>query len=329
MTLARYHLAKFDYCQALNDCEMSENRCQSGSIKLASIHECFGDIFYEMGQLDKAISYYRSSIDIVLKFSAQSKPLLSRLYQSIARVCVDKRQLREALQNLEQGLKLAPENSIIMAQLHQTKAGVSIKLKQFESAEEHLNQAKILFSKLSSDENIHIANDLRIRGRLNFHKGKFDIALQNLTEALVILEKELPKYHSITSETYIDIGRIYEKLNKMDEALEMFEKVKTTLHERLNNTEQTLDSAETSLSKCCSILCTIYDALANIHTKRRNFNQAHVEIKNGSLLRQKFCPNDLPLSNFNLANVYTQENRTKEAIDLLDGITDNFFFFCI
>ncbi|CAF3260697.1 unnamed protein product, partial [Rotaria sp. Silwood2] len=225
--LARYYLAKFDYCQALHYCELAQYRCQSQSIKLALVHGMFGDVFNQMGRLDEAISHYQASIDIQLNLTVRTNVCLARSYRNIGIVHGSKGELNEALRCFAKGRDLAPENSILMADLHQATANVYLELKQFDKVTEHSDQAKTLFDKLAPNTRICVAETLRTIGILNLKRGNLDLARKNLTDALVIFEKELPEFHPTTSGIYLNLGLTLEKLSKFDEALEIFEKVKT------------------------------------------------------------------------------------------------------
>ncbi|CAF4621975.1 unnamed protein product, partial [Rotaria sp. Silwood2] len=177
------------------------------------------------------------------------------------------------------------------------------------------------------------------------------LSRKNLTDALVIFEKELPEFHPTTSGIYLNLGLTLEKLSKFDEALEIFEKVKTMnliiypknhsfiapcyhrvsvilrdknlLQEALTNAEHALQSANIAQPIDYHELSCIHDTLASIHLKGGDFTRAHIEIQNSSAVRLAHCPNDLPLSQISLANVHTHENCTQQAIDLLNGINDD------
>ncbi|CAF3397059.1 unnamed protein product [Rotaria sp. Silwood2] len=213
--LARYYLTKFDYCQALHYCELAQYRCQSQSIKLALVHEMFADIFYQMGQFNEAISHYQASIDMQLQLTVRTNVCLARSYRNIGIVHGSNKELNEALQYFAKGRDLAPENSIIMADLHQATANIYLELKLFDKVVEHSDQAKTLFDKLAPNTRIYVAETLRTIGILNLKKGNLDLARKNLTDALVIFEKELPEFYPTTSGIYLNLGLTLEKLTNV------------------------------------------------------------------------------------------------------------------
>ncbi|CAF3939977.1 unnamed protein product [Rotaria sp. Silwood1] len=349
--LARYYLSKSDYCQALRYCELAQYRCPYKSIKLVSVHQVFGDVLYQMEQFDEAISHYQTSIDIQLQLAGRNNVCLAELYLSIGIVYGSKEEINEALKCFVKGRSLAFEDSSLMANLHQATADIYLELKQFDKVVEHLDQVKMHCDKLALNKSIPVAKMSRTIGILNLKKGNFDDARTNLMEALMIFEKESSEFQLIIADTYLHLGCACEKLNKIDQALEIFEKVKTMnsiiypknhsymagiyhrlsvllldknlLQESLTNAEHALEAAKSSYSINYNELARIHDTLTRIHLKRKDFARAHLEIQNGFATRQMRCPNDLPLSQIHLANAYTHENRTKEAIDLLNDIHED------
>jgi tetratricopeptide (TPR) repeat protein len=351
MALAQYYLAKFDYCQALRYCELAQYRCQPYTINLALVHERFADIFSGMGREDEAILHLQTSINIQLQLTNRSNICLARSYRNIGITYGSKGELDEALRCFAQVGDLAPNDLTLMANSHLATANIYLELKQFDKVLEYLDLAKNVSDKIVPCRRIYIAERLRTIGILYFRKGNFNIALENLTNAIAIYEEESLKLHPTIRDTYLQLGLTLEKLNKIDEALEVFEKVKTIslviypknhyliapcyhrisiilrdknlLEEALKNAEDALTAAITAQRTNYNELSRIHDTLSSIHLKLGDINRARIEVQNGSAVRRTHCPEDLPLSQINLANIYIHEDCAQEANDLLNGITND------
>lgn len=191
-----YYLDKRDsaisyYFKSLSKYEETNN--QLGKAKVLNN---IGNLYF-LNDNNKALDYYRQSLDIAIKFD--KKDLIAGSYMNISNAYLRKKEYALALQNIEKSRKIFKElnNSIGLTQIYQNQGVIYFALSNYGKAEKSLLKAHALAKK----------------NGLNNSIAAIDISL---TDIYII------KKNYVKAEYYIKEGTYYAELIKSESILRDF-----------------------------------------------------------------------------------------------------------
>jgi tetratricopeptide (TPR) repeat protein len=189
-------------------------------------------VFHQLGylsvNLNRAISYYKRSIDINLHYRPTDHDLLSVSYNNLADLLRKRRDYNEALKYYRRGLNLdlrdPEENQLKIANHYNNIGNVLRDQKYYKEARDQFQHALNIQTKhLSSNDPLLITTYHNL-GSIHCLMTKYSLAFDYYAKALEILEANLPLQYSLLPYTYNKIGSIHCLMKNYEAALEWQEK---------------------------------------------------------------------------------------------------------
>lgn len=183
-----------------------------------------GVTFYEMGDYLQAIDYYLKSLSIWEELNYRDPIFVFSIYNNLGNAYNEVKKHAAAQNYFEQALELLlsnmPEQELYIATIYNNLGITSSKRGQYQQAisfyekalhiaERKKDTLSIAFYELNRAANYAMLDD-------------FKTAEAGLDKALSLWQPKLGPYHPYIASAYLDLGKIYGRQGKYDEALKFF-----------------------------------------------------------------------------------------------------------
>ncbi|MGN0593211.1 MAG: DUF2225 domain-containing protein [Ruminococcus sp.] len=194
----------------------------------AIVYHNIGFVYWEKGDLDKALEFYNKALKIWENGPGKEHPNTAASYNNIGSVYDDKGDLDKAVGFYNKALEI---NEKVLGKEHPDTAisynnigSVYDDKGDLDKALEFYNKALKIREKVLGTENLHTASSYNNIGLVYYKMGDLEKALEFYNKALVICEKVLGKEHPDTATSYNNIGSVYDIMGEFDKALEFYNK---------------------------------------------------------------------------------------------------------
>lgn len=184
LSLRNYPLALEQYLKAQNILNLW---CSKNHLDIADINYKFARLFTDMGEFEKAESYYRNALSIYKENNLENFPGVADTLNGLASVLSDQKKNTEAKTHFEKSLSI--------------------------------------FKSLYGEHSTSVANLQNNYAKLLTNCRYFEEALVLYNNSLTILERSLGKKHPQTIITLNNIATIYYYQEKYDDALSLLKRV--------------------------------------------------------------------------------------------------------
>ncbi len=224
--------------------------------KKGDAYNNIGNIYYHLGDYDRALSYYRKA----LKFFTKGKR--TGIYNNLALIYYETDSLEKSLEYYTKALKelKGKGNELHMAIIYHNMALVYNLKKEFSKAIENLNLALEIFRKLNKEKNI--ANTYNNIGRAYYLQGNFKMAQIYYDSARTLATKIKAPY--ILMDNYKYNAKLLIKKKEYKNALQ-FGKKFSAIKDSLFNMEKEKQLAEIEARYTDEI-----QKIENQHLKKEN-----------------------------------------------------------
>lgn len=330
----KYHEA-VHYFEGSDKIKVSEDR----SIESYN-HMLWGTLFAEQGLVDSSLFHYNLAIklsDFEVKADRKS------IYKNIARLMLDYWQNEKALIYLDSSKAL--DNNIdayFKMELASQYALTYLNLLEFEKANENLKELCNL-----ADENSDYYHKIECKlsqSRFNLFKGEYHDALLAALEALSLSTKyNYYQYVEVLiqlGETYLELSNLELSANYFYQALKLsndaglkhkiaiiynnlawIAKIQRKFNDAINYTIMA-ENVHRELKDFVGVSEAI-NVRGLTYALMKDFNKAEVEYKKAINIRKEINhPKGIAASMYNLADLYLDMDRNKEALELLYQVVE-------
>ncbi|CAF5035748.1 unnamed protein product, partial [Rotaria sp. Silwood1] len=283
---------------------------------------------------DEALKHYDLALEIERKSLPSIHSITATTLCNIGLLYTMKRENEKALDTYQKVLVMVNEifgdDHPRLGVVFHNLGDLFLRTGQYEQAKEYLNKAlKIRLNSPDVDADDRAATFTSL-GLVNLRLGSFNKSLYYCFQALYIRSKIPETATNNIFDTYSVLARYYLSKSDYCQALRYCELAQyrcpyksiklVSVHQVFGDVLYQMEQFDEAISH--------YQTSIDIQLQLAGRNnvclaELYLKIQNGFATRQMRCPNDLPLSQIHLANAYTHENRTKEAIDLLNDIHED------
>ncbi|CAF0835705.1 unnamed protein product [Adineta ricciae] len=253
-----------------------------------------GNYFIQMMKYDQAEDFYQK----ILNNKLTNNPIeLAYCYHGLAQVNEKKGEYQYAIRNLNKALGYLLENSDenqedhpLISQSYNDLAKVYAKDMNYISAFQYYEKALETINNVPSTTYAGLA-------QMHFQLENYYLALQYLRQAL---ENHPPTAFALIANTYIDMGKVFAKINRKDRALDMFDRaMKAQL--------KLLDTDHPDISYTYSAMAIMYSEMDDQDTALELMDKAfHIQL------------DSLPNDHSDFADTYRHYGDIYVKIDDLD-----------
>lgn len=258
------------------------------------IFKGLGDIYYLLGEYDKAIGFYRR---LLARDDITGKPR-SEVLLSLGNVCQRMADFNSALSCFDEGKSLLDpdENKIEIAKLNTASVWIHIKRGEFDEAIEKAQHALNIFAAAKCDEDVASINNTM--GTLYYERGEWDKAEEYYRRALHFRES-INDIHGIAT-CMNNLGNIYHRRSECHQAIEYHTKaleMRTKIGDRFG------------IAASYNNVAVVYDDLGD-WDKCLEYHHKSIEISKSILSARSVA-----LSYGNIGFVLLKRDQFEESID--------------
>ncbi len=250
-----------------------------------------GDIYNTVGEYEKALESYKSSLESVEKDTERSK-----LYVSIVKNLRDMGDYQEALEYADKGLTLTSNDKKAKCELLKEKGWIFIHQGKYEDAEDVLKD---------SEKTAEEIRDIKEKGdvykafsALYYHKAEYQRSENYLKEAIDIF-KEIDDAKKLSA-CYNNLGLIYSKIGEAKKAL-TFQKQSLEIEKEIGH--------KRNIAISLNNIGNIYKDSGDIEEGLENHKKS-LKIK-----REIGDRYGVATSLNNIGNIYLYQGKSKKAIE--------------
>lgn len=264
-----------------------------------------GNSYYELGQFDKALSYYFQELELRRKYNVN--PLNDDFLDKLAKVYTALEQYDKALEYYKRAFEIynnqknnRKDNKLLITAQYYSKIGLTYYYKtDYNNSMDYYSKALDIIEKLKDEESLKGKSIIYNNLALNYKAmGQIEKALQTIKKSEEIINKiGIDSYEFLTLTSF---SEIYAKLNKFDEA----EKYLLKAIERSKVEESTNDLKNSTY------------LLYQLYTKFNKFESALDTYKNYKNMTDSLINLEMTDKLVEFQTVYEMEKRNQENDDL-------------
>ncbi|MDJ0842283.1 MAG: serine/threonine-protein kinase [Acidobacteriota bacterium] len=210
--------------------QMSLEHLGEDDIRTSACRDTLGRTLRKTGDLEKAETHYRKSLQTRRKLLPPKHPLISSSMINLGMLLHRTRRFDEAARMYQEALALEretlgedhPHTGYILSNL-----GMLYRARQdYSGALQHYHMALKVFREGYGEDDPHVINTYGNMGLAYWFQGRFEDAEQVLIKALTANRKLLGPHHPRISANLLNLAHVYESQGRYEEAEEM-------LHEAL------------------------------------------------------------------------------------------------
>jgi tetratricopeptide (TPR) repeat protein len=300
-----------------------------------------GNCEYELGNYNKAMEYFESSLLIFLKNHGDKHNSIALSYLNIAKIFESKGDYYKAIEYLEKSLiiyinNLGFEHSFVST-AYNNIGNIWNLLHNYEKAIEYYEKSLNIDLKTIGSIHPEVATTYNNIGFLFGSKKEFEDALINHKKSLDIRLKYFGENHLETAISYGNIAQIYASKGELDKAIIFQKKCLKILLKKLGPNHQYVATAYNGIGKTCdlkgdydkaiinfeksiriykktigenhSFVATVYNNIGNVFKKIEKYEDAIVNFEKAYLILKKGGVA------FIIAICYESINKSNEALD--------------
>lgn len=234
---------------------------------LGKIYNAIGSVFLYEGDQEKAIHYYKKSLNITLKTVGENHYQIATIYRNIARINTIKEDYKKALNYLNKSLHIdinnLGKNHPKIATTYHNIGDVLILEKEYEKTLQYYQNALDINLNTFEKNHKNIAYSLRKLGVLKQRMKLFDEALHYFYKSLGLYNKLYPMGSELIAESYTDIAQVYFDSLAYQAALDNYTKAQKTNNRDDNKENAFLINPNLNLN----LILTILNGKAKTHIK--------------------------------------------------------------
>ncbi|MBS4165351.1 hypothetical protein NEOC65_000408 [Neochlamydia sp. AcF65] len=188
----------------------------------ARVLNALGIIYYEQGDLAKAIEYANKALIFNLKLYGENHPTVARDYHNIGMICLDQGNLDKAAEYSKKALnidfKLYGKNHFIIANDYNSIGQIYHAQGILTKATEYSNQALVVNLKLYGENHPMVATIYNNLGVIYKEQGNLEQAVDYGHKSLAIDIRLYGENHPKVMRDYSNLGQIYQERGNLDKA---------------------------------------------------------------------------------------------------------------
>lgn len=327
------------HSQALLYFQRSDQVSAPGTAGISAHNQILnGMVYSEMGNYDSARLHYQKARQVAARDAPEYLP---SVYINVASMCLQQWKNQKAISYLDSASVLIEDvDDYLKMELHSLYGHAYLNLLELEKAQTHISQFCELADK--GRDYYHKVECLLGQSRLHIVKGEYNSALTSSLEA-ISLSKKYNYYQYVevlqqAGDAYLEISQLELMAQYLYHALELSEaaglKHKTAMIYNslawLTKIQRKFDAALEYTSKAQTILQEVGDPVGvaeslNIrgltYALMKDYSKAEQQYKRSLEIRKEIdYPKGIAASLYNLADIYLEVGRNKEALTLLNEV---------
>ncbi|CAF1024710.1 unnamed protein product [Adineta steineri] len=307
----------------------------------------------EQGDHEKAIWYYKKSLETKQKTLPSNHRLSASSYGNIGTAYTNMGQYLKALSSHEKALeieqKTLPSNHPDFATSYNNVGGVYKMMGEYPKALSFYKKSLEIIQKTLPSNHPSLAASYGNIGQVYDKMGEYSKALSFYEKSLEICQKTLPSNHPSLATLYDDIGSVYDMMGEYSKALsfykkslEICQKTRPSNHpdfatsynnigsvytnmgnypKALSSLEKALEIRQKTLPSNHPSLATLYGNIGSVYNKMGEYSKALSFYKKSLEIHQKTLPSDHPYfatSYNNIGSVYDKMEEYSKALSFHD-----------
>lgn len=203
---------------------------------LAILLNTLGVGYFQNGDFDRAVQYYRQSLLINLQIYGQQHALVAKNYNNIGIIYWQKGDFDKALENYNTSLKIKLKetnlNKLDIATTYNNIGVVYRSIGDYFTALEYYNQSLLIRLNLLGNLHPYVATNYNNIGVTYHDLEEHTKALENYQKSLSIRIQTVGEEHHTVAQNYNNIGTLYKN---SDKALEYYKKALVIKLKKLNS----------------------------------------------------------------------------------------------
>lgn len=264
----------------------------------ARLLDTFGQIYYNLGRLEKA-EIYTEAIALLEKEEGLSSPQLAVSLGNLGTLRASQERYQEAEELTRRALEIQagasdPEEVAQRVTNLSNLATVLINLERFDEAEGILRQAVAVRTELSGPEDWSLAQLYNNLGMISYERGDYAAAADGFEQALVLARSHFDGDHPWIASMLNNIGGLYWTLERFDQAAPYLREAAAIRQKALPPDHPDVAMSLSNLAEVETQLQNYPAAETLLNDARRiqeqidavGFERAHVSMGFGRLYRQ-------------------------------------------
>ncbi|CAF1489926.1 unnamed protein product [Adineta steineri] len=265
----------------------------------------------EQGDHEKAIWYYKKSLETKQKTLPSNHRLSASSYGNIGTAYTNMGQYLKALSSHEKALeieqKTLPSNHPDFATSYNNIGGVYKMMGEYPKALSFYKKSLEIIQKTLPSNHPSLAASYGNIGQVYDMMGEYSKALSFYEKSLEICQKTLPSNHPSLATLYDDIGSVYDMMGEYSKALSSLEKA--------------LEIRQKSLSTNYPSMATSYGNIGSVYNKMGEYSKALSFYEKSLEICQKTRPSnhpDLATAYSNNGSVYDMMGEYSKALSFYE-----------
>ena len=274
-----------------------------------------GNVYKDMGEYSKALSYYEQSLEIMKVALPPNHPDLAGSYNNIGNVYSQMGEYSKALSSYEQSLEIRkvvlPPNHPDLAKSYWGIGNVYMNMGEYSKAlsshERSLEIRKVALPPNHPD----LATSYNNIGVVYDNMGEYSKALSSHERSLEIRKVALPPNHPDLAKSYNNIGLVYMNMGEYSKALSSY--------------EQSLEIYKVALPPNHPDLAASYNNIGNVYSQMGEYSKALSSYERSLEIKKVALPPnhpDLAKSYNNIGLVYKNKGEYSKALSYLQKAHD-------
>jgi tetratricopeptide (TPR) repeat protein len=221
-------IGHYDKALELYETLLSTAHPHTDGQRISSMYNQLGAIYSRKGEVDKALTHYKKSLEIKLTYVSLNDSSLSAIYSNIGSALRNQNQLNEAFEYMQRALtterSASQYNPLKIASYCNNIGLVLTDQNRHSEALRYYEKALELQQKHLPPNHPNLATSYNNIGAIYNELHDYDKALSFYEKSLDIMQRSLPSNHPDLAIPYNNLGAIYSELPEYSKALLYYEK---------------------------------------------------------------------------------------------------------
>jgi len=193
----------------------------AGSANLISVYNNLANAYKNLGDYNQAMLFYENNIHLLNQSFGKQHPFIAATFVNIGLIQVELAQYEKALETYQQALAIYQQREEYhrMAETWNNIGNCLYRQDEFSQAIQAYQRSSSIFEQLYSTNNSNNAKAYRNIGNCLFEEENYEEAITYYQKAQALSGKTPSKLATYAT----SIGTIYQKQNRLEEALEKYE----------------------------------------------------------------------------------------------------------
>lgn len=149
-----------------------------------------GNLYADQANFQLADQYYNQTYQLAKKLAPDNHSLLVAILKSMGYSHIDAGRMLEARLEIQQALQMAKASNLIEeGELLLSLANIDLQLQQYASCTKHVSECQLFLKKNKQDKGFYAAKLKEVTGLLEHRKGFSKLGLEQLKEAVVLMNQ--------------------------------------------------------------------------------------------------------------------------------------------